>query len=547
MAQKDPLQSLISNLKACYIDPIFFTESSGPNFGTLEYISLALVKKENVSANEKANDKFLRESLHGSVEDIVKRKERINHRREIFNYESSGARKLILVEGAPGVGKTMLALKLCQDWAMGKIFLQEYDLVLLVRLRQFQTEASLSLEDLVKDYCEEDHARGVADILSKSGGERTLLIFEGWDELHPSQRQKMSLFHKIITPFKLSKASVLVTSRPTATEKLANYMGERHVEVLGFQPEQIAQYVERNFPQKSGIILNHFESFPNLKALAHIPLTLSIICKVVKNEETLPSTLTELYDRYICQVLFQATQRGHTSLIGLESMDDLPPDLKADVKELCKVALQGLENRKCVFTQRDLAHSVSNEYDGHGLLTIHRVPAKAGERKLYQFNHLSIQEFLAALQIQSQLSQDCVRLLKEYGDDKQFQNVWKFLAGITKLKDKAFSSAVLSTTKLTNESQLFLIHCLYEAHDKDICQLAASKLKWKLNLNNKSLNANDCLCAAYAIVSAGGQWDLDLKNCNIGANGIKIFKHNMIDMEEKQESQCDEFSVRKFE
>ena len=177
-ARKDPLQCLISNLKACYSNPLFFAESSGPNFGTLEYISLALVKKENVTADEKANDKFLRESLHGSVEDIVKRKERIDHRHEIFNYRSPGARKLILVEGAPGV--VMLALKLCQDWAVGKSFLQEYD---LVRLRRFQTEASLSLEDLVKDYCEEGHAKGVADILSMSGGEKTLLIFEGWDEL----------------------------------------------------------------------------------------------------------------------------------------------------------------------------------------------------------------------------------------------------------------------------------------------------------------------------------------------------------------------------
>ena len=356
--------------------------------------------------------------------------------------------------------------------------------------------------------------------------------------------KKMSIFYNLITPFRLPKVSVLVTSRPTATEKLAGYMGERHVEVLGFQPEQIAQYVERNFSQKSGIILNHFESFPNLKALAHIPLTLSIICKVVKNEETLPSTLTELYDRYICQVLFQATQRGHTSLIGFEGMEDLPPDLKADLKELRKVALQGLENRRCVFTQRDLAHSVSNEYDGHGLLTIHRVPAKAaGERKLYQFNHLSIQEFLAALQIQSLPSQECIQLLKEYRDDRQFRNVWKFLAGITKLKDQAFSSTVLSATKPTNQSQLFLLHCLYEAHDEAICQLAASNLKWKLNLNNMSLNANDCLCAAYVIVSAGGQWDVDLRNCNIGENGGKIFKHNMIDKEEKQ-SQFNEFSVR---
>lgn len=232
--QSNPLQALISNLKTGYKDSLFFAESSGPCIGKLEYINLALVKKQNVSEDDKAKDAFLRESLHGSVEDIVKKKEKIAHHREIFNYNGSGPRKLVLVEGSPGVGKTMLALKLCQDWAKGENFLKEYDLVLLVRLRQFQTEASLSLQDLVRDFCEDDHAKSVADILSKNGGDRTLLIFEGWDELHPSHRQEMSLFFKIITPFKLPKASVLVTSRPTATEKLADYMGERHIEVLGF-------------------------------------------------------------------------------------------------------------------------------------------------------------------------------------------------------------------------------------------------------------------------------------------------------------------------
>ena len=507
---------------------------------------MALVKKQGVNEDEKLQDVFLRETLHGSVEDIVKKKERINHHSEIFDYGSSGSQKCVLVEGSPGVGKTMLALKVCQNWAEGEI-LQEYDLVLLVQLRRFQTQASLSLEDLVRIYCEGDHAKSVADVLSKSGGERTLLIFEGWDELHPSHRQEMSFFFDVITADRLPKASVMVTSRPTATDKLADYMDERHIEVLGFRPKQIAQYVEQHYPQKADMILKHLDNFPNLKALAHIPLTLSIICKVVKDEETLPSTLTELYDRYICQVLFQAAQKDHTSLVGLEGLEDLPPDLRSELKELCEVALKGLVDRRCVFTQKDLAHSVPSSFDGHGLLTTHRVPAKAGESILYQFNHLSIQEFLAAFQIQSLPSQECIQLLREFREDKQFQNVWKFLAGITKLKDEAFSETILDTTKKSNKSQLFLVHCLFEAHDREICRLAASKLERKLNINNMNLNATDCLCAAYAIVSAGGKWDVDLRNCNIGASGLEIFKQNMMAQDEQDQANQDEFSMKKFE
>ena len=47
---------------------------------------------------------------------------------KIFSYEGDESRKLVLVEGAPGVGKTMLALKLCSDWGKGEA-LQEYNLV----------------------------------------------------------------------------------------------------------------------------------------------------------------------------------------------------------------------------------------------------------------------------------------------------------------------------------------------------------------------------------------------------------------------------------
>ena len=544
----DPLKCFISNLKAKYEDPGFFIESSGPYFQKLEFINLALVKKQAISEEDKVRDEFLKDTLHGSVEDIARKKEKIEKHGDIFRYNSRKAKKLILVEGSPGVGKTMLAMKICHDWAVREI-LCEYDLVILIPLRRFQTECKLEIEDLVRVYCGEGNfAKCVADILSKSGGDKTLLIFEGWDELHPSHRQELSLFLDIITSYRLPKASVMVTSRRTATEKLADYLHERHIEVLGFRPKQIEQYVQHNFEEKAESILQHLNNFPNLKALAHIPLTLSIICKVVKNEQHLPSTLTELYDKYICQVLFKAIKRDITSLIGINDRSELPDNIKAELNELCKVALHGLEKKRSVFTSSDLTLSISSSSDGRGLLNVHQVPAqKAGESLLYQFTHLSIQEFLAALQIQSLSLQECIQLLGEHREDQQFQNVWKFLSGITKLREKAFRDTIMSATKQANRSQLFLMHCLYEAHDKETCRVAAAELKWTLNLSNMNLNTTDCLCAAYTIVSAGGAWNVDLRNCNIGASGIEMFKQHMVTQQEEIACEQDEFSIKKFE
>ena len=540
----NPLKTFSENVKATYTNPNFFLRASGPHFGKLEFINLALIKKQNINDVDKMKDKFLRDSLHGLVDDIFKKKKKIKNHTDIFNYSTDG-RKLILVEGSPGVGKTMLAMKICQDWAKNSI-LAEYEIVLLVHLRRFQREGKLGLGDLVDIYCGDAGiiAQQISQILVQRGGEGVLLILEGWDELHPVFRREGSLFFDLITADKLPKASVLVTSRPTVTDTVAVYMEDRHIEVLGFRPDQIRQYVEHNFSHSADLILAHLEKFPNLHALAHIPLTLSIICRVVKDEHTLPSTLTELYDRYICQLLFKAANRKITTLVGLNSLDELPDIMQGDVHELSKIALNGLKEKRYVFTSQELSQVTSR--DGHGLLTLFTVSAKAGQEHLYQFMHLSIQEFLAALHISTLPSQAHIELLDECRGDKQFRNVWKFLAGVTKLQDPEFQNHVIRSTGRGNESQLFLVHCLYEAHDEEICRIAANKIDWKLNLSNMSLNTTDCLCAAYAVTSSHGQWTLDLRNCNIGAGGLEIFKQHMIDQHKMHPGESTEFCIKEL-
>ena len=124
--------------------------------------------------------------------------------------------------------------------------------------------------------------------------------------------------------------------------------------------------------------------------------------------------------------------------------------------------------------------------------------------------------------------------------------MWKFWAGITKFFDQEFLNIVFYMLQTrSNKSQLFLVHCLYEAHNKEICQLAAKELNWTLNLSNMSLNTTDCLCAAYAVTNAYGQpWTVDLRNCNIGAGGLEVFKQHML--AQLKESESEEFSIKEF-
>ena len=543
-----PRSILIRTLQDCYRGCNLFKRAAGPNVGKIVFINLALVKKQSVNEDEKERDKFLKHTLHGLIDDIARKKEEIQLNK-IFSYIGDDTRKLVLVEGAPGVGKTMLALKLCSDWAKG-VALQEYELVLLVQLRKFQGKKEVTLEDIVRVHFGSTRlTEAICNELYKHNN-KVLLILEGWDELPPRHRSETSFFFSIILGDQLPNASIMVTSRPTVTSDLYDYMDERHIEVLGFSPPQIEEYVREHAKSKAKSVLEHLNKFPNLRALAHIPLTLAIICRLARDQVELPPTLTELYNNHICNLLYQNLKK-HTSLLGIGGLCDLPEENRKVIESLSKLALQGMEDKKFVFMKDDLrnvglsVHENENFY-GYGLMSSPILSATAGCECYYQFGHLSIQEFLAAYRMKQLDSEERIRLLKEYREDKQFQNVWKFLSGITKLKEDEFQQAIISDTTSDNRDQMFLVHCLFEAHDSEICQKGATKLEHSLNINNMSLNTTDCLCAAYAITTAGGKWTVDLRGCNIGADGMGVFRSHFESHMQIPEGERTDFKIKEL-
>ena len=224
---------------------------AGPRVDPVAFIRLALIKKENINAEKVENNYFLRQSLHGNIDDIMLSKTKLKIEK-ILEYTCKERKKSkgkkVLVVGAPGIGKTMLALHLCRLWAEDKL-LSEYDLVLLVPLRRFSAEdaKSLKVRSLLEMYsCGEQ----CADEIERSGGEKVLIILEGWDELPPELRNEFTLFSDIINGLKLPKASVIITSRPTLASELY-YLVDRRVEVLGFEQQQITSFVCQYFPAET--------------------------------------------------------------------------------------------------------------------------------------------------------------------------------------------------------------------------------------------------------------------------------------------------------
>jgi len=103
---------------------------------------VALIQEDVPVTPTEMAEFYSRNSLLGKIDRIIAKKMELKLK-DMFEplsvHSDKGSNKgmRILVDGAPGVGKTTLGRKISKDWAEEKI-LKEYDLVMLLELRKQQ-------------------------------------------------------------------------------------------------------------------------------------------------------------------------------------------------------------------------------------------------------------------------------------------------------------------------------------------------------------------------------------------------------------------------
>ena len=141
------------------------------------FIKLAIIDRKSVSFRE-ADEDTMAMVMHGNVDAILHKKRSIKLNEVAKDVPENS---VILVEGAPGVGKSTFAWECCRRWERGEIA-QQYQLVLLLRLRDKRMSRVQNVNDLL--YHPDDVVcQSMQQELKASSGSNFLFIFEGFDEL----------------------------------------------------------------------------------------------------------------------------------------------------------------------------------------------------------------------------------------------------------------------------------------------------------------------------------------------------------------------------
>ena len=512
-----------------------------------------MIKKEEIQRG-RIEDDFIRLTITGRVDDILHKKTPVNLE-NIFS-DCDRKSKLVLVEGAPGSGKSTLTLHICQEWAEGKLF-QEYDIVVLVRLRDPLIGKAKTVADLLP--CVDDAMANEAETAIKAQyGAGVLWVLDGWDEL-PSDLPSDSIINKLVQPrmFKKSpliKSSVIIASRPSSSAELHPLVSSR-VEVLGFTPHELEQYFRECLKGDSGAVQNLLERIrvnPVVEGSCYLPLNAAIVAHVfLCCDHSLPTSNHGIFTAVVQNTLTRYFQDrlGRTTLVkDVTSLRALPSNIRTSFSRLCQLAFYGIKNNKLTFAASDLsALSISSDVSKVGLLQNVTSMASDGRQSYFCFLHLSIQELLAAVHISHMSAKQQISVFQELFGNPRFSAVLQFYAGITKLRTSRplFSllpqflrgqvptsvyDLVRDIVKDSEHSRTLLVsllHCLYEAEDPSLCKFVADLLGHSLNLTNVTLTPLDCLAVGYfssvvTITCTISRYSVYLVGCSIGDQECKF-------------------------
>ncbi|KAM7333496.1 hypothetical protein ACRRTK_006816 [Alexandromys fortis] len=450
----------------------------------------------------------------------------------------------VVFQGAAGIGKTILARKIMLDWANRKLFKDKFDYVFFIHCREVSLRTPRSLGDLIVSCCPDPNPP-VCKILHKPS--RILFLMDGFDELQGAFDEHIEevctdwqkavrgdiLLSSLIRKKLLPKASLLITTRPVALEKLQHLLDHpRHVEILGFSEAKRKEYFFKYFSDE----LQAREAFRLIQeneilfTMCFIPLVCWIVCTGLKQQmeagkslAQTSKTTTAVYVFFLSSLL---QSRGDTE----------EPLFSSHLQGLCSLAADGIWNQKILFEECDLRKHGLQMTDVSAFLRMNVFQKEVDCERVFSFSHMTFQEFFAAMYYLLEeeeegvamrkgpagcsdlLNRDVKVLLENYGKFEKGYLIFvvRFLFGLVNQERSSYLEKKLSC-KISQQvrlellkwievkakakmlqrqpSQLELFYCLYEMQEEDFVQRAMDHFpKIEINLSTRMDHVVSSFC-----------------------------------------------------
>ena len=371
----------------------------------------------------------------------------------------------------------MFCMHILDEWLNGDKLPANIRHIFYFALRSLIYFSRPSIEDLFFEHHGDDNSGQFVKLMATCPDD-CVAIFDGADEVilrHPSgpgnsgkrEAAPMELVSSIIQGTELPRVRVVVTSRPGGIPDFCKF--DKNAEIYGLTENKISEFVNKFSGDDEDLrqrIQDYIDTNANIASLCYVPVQCGLVCRIVraarkhKREEELPGTITQLY----CLSVENLAIEHHPLFKNSDTVEDAEV-----IRQLKEPLLMHAELARCgmgkpsvqvTFRQKEIEDlNLKEAATECGLLTVTKEKSTGVLRThccTYSFNHLTIQEFFAAVTLVSS-PQEAEAMIKNAAGG-QLDLVCMFLCGLVdNPRSKRFLDSLGCQVEITAERVLQVV------------------------------------------------------------------------------------------